>query len=69
MNPGILLARPIHSKGGNMKLRLAFVFALIAGLSPALAVARTQTPSVRQHGSTFHDRSPHFRSHEPQPHH
>jgi len=57
-----------------MKLRLAFAFALIAGLSPALAVARTQTPSVHQpslhqHGSTFHDRSPHFRSHEPQPHH
>lgn len=52
-----------------MKLRLAFVFALIAGLSPALAVARMQTPSVHQHGSTFHDRSPHQRSHESQPHH
>ncbi len=74
MNPGIPLARPISSNGGNMKLRIAFVFALIAGLSPALAVARTQTlsvhqPGIHQHGSTFHDRSPHIRSHESQPHH
>ena len=57
-----------------MKLRIAIVFALIAGLSPALALARTQTPSVHQpgihqHGSTFHDRAPHIRSHESQPHH
>jgi hypothetical protein len=52
-----------------MKLRIALVFALIAGISPVLAVARTQTPSVRQHGSTIHDRAPHARIHESQPHH
>lgn len=69
MNPGIQLARPIYNEGGSMKLKVAFALALIAGLSPAFAVARTQTPSVHQHGSTFHDRSPHQRSHESQPHH
>jgi hypothetical protein len=52
-----------------MKLRIALVFALVASLSPALALARTQTPSVHSHGATFHDRSPHLRLHEPQPHH
>jgi hypothetical protein len=38
-------------------------------LSPMLAVARTHTPSVHQHGSTIHDRTPHARTHESQPHH
>jgi hypothetical protein len=52
-----------------MKLRVAIAFALIVGLSPALASARTQTPSVHQHGSTIHDRSPHLHTHESQPHH
>ncbi|WP_263373340.1 hypothetical protein [Granulicella aggregans] len=53
-----------------MKLRIALVFALVAGLSPVLAEARTQTPSVHQHGSTtIHDRTPHARIHESQPHH
>jgi hypothetical protein len=52
-----------------MKLKVAISLALIAGLSPALAFAKTQTPSVRQHGSTFHDRTPHVRVHESQPHH
>ncbi len=52
-----------------MKLKVAIALALIAGLSPALAVARTQTPTVHQHGSTFHDRTPHVRLHESQPHH
>ena len=51
-----------------MKLKIAIAFALIAGLSPALASARTQTPSVHQHGSTMHDRSPHMRTHDSQPH-
>ena len=69
MNPSITLARHIYSNGGSMKLRIAIAFALIASLSPALAVARTQTPSVHQHGTTFHDRAPHIRSHESQAHH
>jgi hypothetical protein len=69
MNPSIMLARPICSQGENMKLRIAIVFALVASLSPMLAVARTHTPSVHQHGSTMHDRAPHARAHESQPHH
>jgi hypothetical protein len=69
MNPSIPLARPICNEGGSMKLKVAIALALIAGLSPALAVARTQTPTVHQHGSTFHDRTPHVRLHESQPHH
>ncbi len=69
MNPRIVFARPICSNGGDMKLRIAIVFALVASLSPMLAVARTHTPSVHQHGSTIHDRTPHARTHESQPHH
>jgi len=52
-----------------MKLRVVLVFALVSGLSPALAMARTQTPSVHPHGASLHDRGPHLRLHEPQPHH
>lgn len=56
-----------------MKQRLTIVFAvaiaLVMGLRPALASARTQIPTAHQHGSTMHDRSPHMRSHEPQAHH
>jgi hypothetical protein len=52
-----------------MKLKIALALSLIAGLSPALATAQRQTSSVHQHGSSFHDRSPHIHSHETQPHH
>ncbi len=74
MNPSIPVVRPIYNEGGSMKLKIVIAVALIAGLSPALAVARTQTASLHQtslhqHGSSFHDRSPHVRSHESQPHH
>jgi hypothetical protein len=56
-----------------MKLKTSVAFTLgailIAGLSPALAVAKPQTPSVHQHGSSVHDRSPRMHIHESQPHH
>jgi len=52
-----------------MKLKIALAFALIAGLSPALAVAQRPTPSVHDHGPSFHDRSPRVHVHESQPHH
>jgi hypothetical protein len=52
-----------------MKLKIAIAVALIAGLSPALASARTQTQSARQHGPSLHDRSSRPHVHESQPHH
>jgi hypothetical protein len=52
-----------------MKLKITLALMLIAGLSPALATAQRQNSSIRQHGSSIHDRSPHIHSHETQPHH
>jgi hypothetical protein len=54
---------------GTMKLKIAFAFALIASITPALALAQNQAPSAHQHDSSFHDRSPQIHSHAPQPHH
>lgn len=51
-----------------MKLKAALAFALLLSISPALAHARMQSVSLRQHGAGIHDRSPHMRTHASQPH-